>query len=190
MSIIGPVVFLMLIGIMEFGLFFRDYVSTANAAGSGAQAGSVAGDRDEADLLIVREVQRSLGGVDRDLVQRVVIYNARDAATNLADAPAASAEANCRNGIAVADLCNVFDTSVILSDLTDPAFQTQFECGGADRSRHWCPADRDTGRENGTDLVGVLVVMNHNSITGIGPSNTVIMEDAVLQLEAQDFDDA
>lgn len=64
----------LLIGAVEFGFAFRDWLSVSSAAREGARVGSAAGDQPNADCVILEAAAGSLSSVENDQVREVWIY--------------------------------------------------------------------------------------------------------------------
>lgn len=63
-AMVFPLLFLVLFGVVEFGLAFKDYLTVSHAARDGARAGATFGNIPEADILILEEVNRALATVN------------------------------------------------------------------------------------------------------------------------------
>ena len=72
--IISLVLVPLLIGTVEFGFAFRDWLSVSAATREGARVGSAATTRPNADCLILEATAGALTAVDDDQVQQVWIF--------------------------------------------------------------------------------------------------------------------
>ena len=71
-----PVFALLIFGILEFGLTFRDYLTVANASRDGARAASAYGDDQYADYNVIQVVRQSSKGFRPNEIRRLIIFNA------------------------------------------------------------------------------------------------------------------
>lgn len=62
-ALVYPLLFLLMFGVVEFGLAFKDYLTVSHAARDGARAGATYGNNPAADILILEEVHRALSTV-------------------------------------------------------------------------------------------------------------------------------
>ncbi len=77
-AIVLPVLILLIFGIIEFGLYFRESLTIASAAASAARTGATMGTRDEADNAILQALEAGLyNQVDSSVLISVEIYEAR-----------------------------------------------------------------------------------------------------------------
>lgn len=74
-ALVYPLLFLLLFGIVEFGLAFKDYLTVSHAARDGARAGATYGNNPAADILILEDVHRALSTVGMSDGIQVKIFN-------------------------------------------------------------------------------------------------------------------
>ena len=182
-----PFLALLVVGIVEFGLTFRDNLTVTNAVRSGARVGSNAGNERRADYEVIRALQAALRDVPSDKINRVVIYDA-----NLAgdlDAPPEDCLTTLAFGVNSATaVCNVYHAA----DFATPGFPnpadfgapTDTACAAGDRDRVWCPTTRIDDQSIGVDSLGVWVSVDHDMTTGLLPWDSLtITENAIMNLE-------
>ena len=60
MAMVLPLLVLLVFGIVEYGLLFKERLTIASAASSAARTGATMGTRDEADMAILRALEAGL----------------------------------------------------------------------------------------------------------------------------------
>jgi Flp pilus assembly protein TadG len=159
-----PLLVVLAVGILEFGMLFKDHVGIHYAAREGARAGAAASRNPNADCTILRAVSTTMQTMPYDDLQRVRIFRAADDGT-CADSPCledvyyrAGSSSTCLEGWVV------------------------------DRA-NW-PPDGDPGRRNDplpTDAIGVTVQFNHtfflNFVPGTEVTTIAIEDTAYNQIE-------
>jgi len=172
-AITFPVFFLIISGIFEFGLLFRDYSLTGDAVADGARIGAIYGPATRevggvtlnADYAIVQRVREGLGGISIDSIDRVVVFKANSPSFGSALDQVPNV---CKTGgSSTGAQCNVY-----------PAFESfqaiqngnaaYFTCGGGGPACGWPPQSRDDGPQPlDIDYLGVYVKLDRPYITGI-----------------------
>lgn len=180
-ALITPVFALLLFGILEFGLTFRDYLTVANASRDGARAASAFGDDTYADYNVLQVIKQSTKGFRPNEIQRVIIFDAGGVGGSVS-----TVAQSCLNGSQL-NLCNVYTAA----DMSRP--RSDFGCKPSSPDRYWCPAalNSQEGREVrasvGPDYVGVYVVTRHNFITGMFGSGLNLNDELVMRIEPQEL---
>jgi Flp pilus assembly pilin Flp len=149
----------LVLGAVEFGFAFRDWLSVSAATREGARVGSAAGTLPNADCLILEATAGALLAVEDDQVQQVWIYDT--------------------NSTGVVGSKQVFRPAVPTDNPATLVCGTwvQLESG-------WPPASRDnTGTT--VDFIGVRIVFGHDWITNApGFGGTVTwQDDTIMRLE-------
>ena len=99
--LLAPVLILIVAGVLEFGMAWRDSMTVSNALRSGARVGSNAGRDRLADYNMLKAIESAMKEIpDTARVQRIVIYRAATAnsmpsATCMAGTPSSSTTAPC-----------------------------------------------------------------------------------------------
>lgn len=175
-AIIGPLFFLFLFAILEFGLLFRSYLSVSSAARDGARAASAADVPGFADWNVLQAVRRGGIGIDVSAIERVVVFKGSDSAGFDSVVPT-----SCLTGSSgVSGLCNVYRSSDL--GLTRSAFGL----GSFTSKSYWSGEDRDANLFEGTDFVGVYVETSHEAITGLLGTDRTVASTTVMRIEPQD----
>jgi Flp pilus assembly protein TadG len=176
--LIAPVFALIVAGVLEFGLAFRDSMTVSNALRSGARVGSNAGRERAADYTILKSVEAAMAEVPSSRILRVIVYKAN---TSNSAVPANCLAVSGSGG--VAGSCNVYRTS----DLSRPASDFTASCAGNSGSapdRYWCPTGRQAQQALGADYLGVYMEVRYTYVTKIFPGTGITIHDrAVMRLE-------
>lgn len=169
-AIIAPVLSLLIFGMIEYGLLFRDYLTVSNVTRTGARVGSASGNDQYSDYNILQAVKGAAGALPGGAtsLQQIVVFKAAGTGST-PDLTTCST-----NGT-----CNVY-TGSQLSSLNS----SQFGCGAGDLDVTWCPSTRVVSQSgSGTDYVGVWVKINHKFMTGFFGSARTITDSVVMRIE-------
>jgi hypothetical protein len=170
-ALVFPILILIIMGTMEIGLAFKDYLTVSYISREGARLGALAGDDPDADCTILK----GIGGLatDHDLarINEIQIFKA-DEGTG------AQGLTNKAVYIDGADptICNVPSTP------TD---------GWTISPINWSPTSRQTTvGVDSLDIIGVRVLMTRSWVTGFPPfrGTMQIDEQTLTRLEPQAFE--
>jgi Flp pilus assembly protein TadG len=177
-ALMAPVFALLVAGVLEFGLAFRDSMTVSNALRAGARVGSNAGRERAADYTILKAVEAAMAEVPSSRILRVIVYKA---STSNSAVPASCLAVSGSGG--VAGSCNVYQAS----DLARPASDFTAACTGNTGSspdRYWCPTGRQAQQALGADYLGVYMEVRYTYVTKIFPGSGITIRDrAVMRLE-------
>ena len=170
-ALVAPVLLLLIFGAIEYGMFFKDYLTVSNTTRTGARVGSAAGSSADADYQIIQAVKAAAtalpGGAGS--IQELSIYKS----TSSGGGPTA----NCQTASSVADSCNTYTASAF----SQPA--TMFGCGAGALDTAWCPTTRVDSQAIGPDYIGVWVKTTHGFITKLFGSSRTITDGVVMRIE-------
>jgi Flp pilus assembly protein TadG len=176
--LIAPVFALIVAGVLEFGLAFRDSMTVSNALRSGARVGSNAGRERLADYTILKSVEAAMKEVPTSRILRVVVY---EADTSNSSVPASCLTTTAIANRGVAGLCNTYSPSDLT--LTTASFSGT-TCASNAPDAMWCPTTRQNQQALGADYLGVYMEVRYTYITKIFPGSGVTIRDrAVMRLE-------
>ena len=175
--LIVPVFALIVCGVLEFGMAWRDSMTVSNALRSGARVGSNMGDDRYADYDILKAIEAAMREIpDTARVQRLVVYRA--ATSN--SAPTASCMAGTPSS--GTNPCNVYTGSDLARLKAD--FSGTTSCGASAPDRFWCPTSRQNQQALGADYLGVWMQVQYNWITHMFPGTGLTIKDrAIMRLE-------
>lgn len=162
MAIVMPVLLMILIGIMELGVAFRDLMGTSQAVREGVRLATFAGDSADADCTIIEGMAPYLSSFMAQL-DRVEIYQSNSAGDQIPS-----------------------KTNIYTFTTGDPA-----DCDDWTGTVQWNPTSRQTRiGSSALDIIGVRVVMDHTWITQFPPfsGEFTIDETAIGRLEPEAFE--
>lgn len=173
LAIILPFMLLMVLGMVEAGMAWRDTISVTSAARQGARVTSHLGQDLNADREGLYAVQAVLGDLADD-IELVIIYNANGDGT----VPSQCMDESRSTGSVH---CNRY-TTAMLDDLSD---DNKWGCQAGSYDRTWCPDDRDDKAET-ADHIGVYVQFRHGYTTGVFPGDDVLIgRHTVMRIEPE-----
>lgn len=174
LAILVPVLILLVLGMLEMGLAWRDSGTVTQATRQGARVVANFGDDADADLQALVSVMTVMAS-EAGRVEYIIIY----------DASAAGGEvpAGCHTG-SQAGVCNTYVFSDLVNLTTSPPTNTAlFQCGGA--AVQWCPNARSDTFSN-LDHVGVYMKVDRPWVTNIFPGDGLELSGyTVMQVEPE-----
>lgn len=160
LAIVLPVIVLLVLGCIEFGLLFSHASALSTATRAGARMATTTVDAPTDDYDAVQAVLNSSGSIKASDIERIVVYKA--------DGTSGPPSTDCINGLSVAGSCNVY-TSVAFS--TSKASFSTLETA-------WPPSVRKIG-----DQLGVYVRINHNFLSSLFGSDRGVSDQAVMTIQ-------
>jgi hypothetical protein len=180
-AFITPVFALLIFGMLEFGLTFRDYLTVANVSRDSARGASTYGDDLYADYNVIQVARQSSKGFRPNEIRRLVVFNAGSVSGDITN-PSHPAHPCLTASIGIDGVCNVYDSA----DLA--MAKSAFGCKSTqDLDRFWCPTTRETRASGPPDYVGVYVDARHDFITGFFGPGMNLTDVLVMRIEPQDF---
>ena len=190
MALVAPLLILLVLGIMEFGLAFRNRLTVSNGTQSAGRVAAALGNQEDSDMAVLQAVEQSLGilpGSGGGIIKHVQIWK-----SNGSGSPASSCGAVGAGGAN----CNWYAYNPSLpcnwNPCPDPNNGSPPTYGGG-----FAPAGRDvTLDSDGLDTVGITVLFAHDWITGVLPIADVSCasngsncwaDTALFRLEPQNF---
>lgn len=216
-TIVLPILFFLMFGIIEMGGLMRSYSGTASAVRSGGRAASLAGADPMADARILEEVARGLESVEGGEVLLVVIWHADGPGDPVPPAciPADLSTPNLAtigdDGVAPdgLDACNAYvkpaatgaafamargtaqypdDHYFGCSGPTDPDASQKLDCMWPATTRRVLTSPRGSTTPTSTDFVGVYVRVRHDYYTGALGSSVTITDKSITLIEPQGYE--
>ena len=180
-AFITPVFALLLFGILEFGLTFRDYLTVANVSRDSARGGSAYGDALYADYNIIQVARQSSKGFRPNEIRRLIIFDAGSVNGSIRNT-SSPANACLTSTTGIAGVCNVYRAADLLRPKTD------FGCKSTQNlDRFWCPTIREVSASGPPDYIGVYVQARHDFVTGLFGPGVDLKDEIVMRIEPQDF---
>jgi hypothetical protein len=179
-SIVALPFFILIFGLLDFGLMFKSYLGVNAATSSAARVASTQADSIEADYHILTAVDRAAAALDRSDIERIVIFRAEHSEDTVPDSGCLS------GGAGITDECNVYFPA---------AFELQkeeFDCAGPEPApdNFWCPTDRNAYFNNSDgstnpDFIGIYIQYRHQFVTGMFGDDASFNATTVLRIEPQ-----
>ncbi len=178
-AISAPLLFLMIFGIIEMSLMFRDRVALDAVGHDAVRAAAIGGNDQNADHHVLEVVVDSSSPLADDAITKIIIFRA--------DGPEGDVPPACLAGSQDStDQCN----SYLPTQFGEPL--SEFGCQ-SDRNldRFWCPGDRvvaQTAAHGGPpDYIGVYLELERSMVTGFFGSDQTFTTTAILRLEPRDL---
>lgn len=172
LAIVMPVLVLLVLGIAEFGMGWRDRITVQNAVRSAARVAGSLGDEPTTDYQLLQNLRAGLDTGTLANVRRVIVYRSQHSDGRVPTACLVTSQSG---------LCNVYDAAALAA----PA--SSFGCDAGDLDERWCPTGRrvsDSGA--GPDYLGIYVEVDHDYMTALfDTGNVMIVDRAVTRLEVQ-----
>jgi hypothetical protein len=178
-ALFAPMLVVLAMGLLEFGLAFKQANTLRTATRAAARAGSNTfaggGNSSDADLNILLSLKAGVSSIDSDDIVRVVIYRANSSS---GDVPATCKGFNPSNGLYGSPggaNCNVYTGDFLA------ALGTTWNDG---YDNGWEPETaRDVDSVGGTDFIGVYIATDHALLTGIFGDSLTMTDNTVMRLE-------
>ena len=180
MILFTPILVMIAIGILEFGLAWRDSITVSSTTRAGARVGSNAGNDRMADYNTLLAVQAAVASIPNAQINKVVIYK-----STRTDGVVPPECTTATGGVDSGGVqCNVY-TGAQLASLASTQFSTSGStCSAGSPDVSWCPLGRQSQQSAGADYLGVWISVSHPYVTRIFPgSGLTITDSAVMRLE-------
>lgn len=184
-AFITPLFFALIFGILEFGLLFRNSLTTNNGSHEGARSASVSGRSPDADYLILRSVEHGLAAMGLETLDYVIVFKASGPTATVPTACLTASQTYSAVNPA-APACNRYTAADFFKEIKDPVTGVDtgnFHCGAQAVDRFWCPTVRSTSLTAGPDYVGLAVQTRHRFITGLFGSGRKLHATTIIRLE-------
>lgn len=173
MAMVLPFLFLMVFGMIETGMAWRNSITVTSATRQGARVASHLGPELQSDREGLYALEAVLGDLMDD-VELVVFFRADGSG----DVPTACLGGSQSTGSV---RCNTYDVGMI-AQLSD---DTKWGCTGTAFDRTWCPDTRDNDPAD-ADHLGVFIRYDHGYFTGIFPGDGITIErHTVMRIEPE-----
>lgn len=191
-AIIGLMLIVMIFGIFEFSVFFRDYLTTNDAADVAAREGAAFGSGVtlsgwSGDMAVVASVRNATGIMNSDQVNRVIVWKADPNIPALSRPPDACTNApETTKNISLGEVkCNIYPGQEAIQAASQ-GNTGYFLCdGGNGRNCGWPSSTRNDEVGKDVDFIGVYVETNHVFATSFVTDSTTIRSYYIKRLEVK-----
>ena len=192
-ALAAPLLVIMVLGIFEFGMGYRERINITSAVRSAARQATNLGEARQADYEALQGYRSTMARAKNVTIDKVVIYQATSGgaptnATCLTLAPLTT-------GRGVDDHCNIYSSFQI--ENLGATYATHFggtgtnidnDCAATSWDHWWCPAvdpggERVSEQGGPPDYLGVFVEVTYESYTGLLPSSVTMTDRAVMRIE-------
>lgn len=182
-GLLAPVLVLLSLGLLEFGMAWRQNLYVERSAQMAGRTGASSGADPFTDYDILQSVSSTISGATNTELERVIVFKANTGGTVPASCLSAAYTGLGAHG--VAGVCNVYGAAQVFTTSPGVGFaraSNATTCGSGWDTR-WCPMGRDRTLP-GADRIGLYVEAKYTNYTGLLPSPTqTLRTTAVYQLE-------
>ncbi|MCZ7532988.1 MAG: pilus assembly protein [Acidimicrobiia bacterium] len=176
MAIVLPLLIVLVFGIVEYGLLFKEKLTIAAATSSAARTGATMGNREAADIRILQALEAGLfDQVDSKVLISVDIFRA-----------------DPDTGAKIGTEVDSYEFNIELACHWDPCPDPAVDPHTFGDPSGWPPEDRTTtlnAAGGGLDLLGIEVSYHHTAVTGLIPGvDRDLVERALIRLEPDVFE--
>ncbi|MEZ5243941.1 MAG: pilus assembly protein [Acidimicrobiales bacterium] len=187
MAIVAPLLALVIGGMVEFGMLWRDDMTASASTRAAARVASNLGDDNLADYEALLALDAGLSGLTNLNVEGVLIYNASASDGE----PHPSCFDASGDPVDSAGQCNYYTAAELAAvsslSCSPPGGCAEFPDDASCASgwaTYFCPQTRSTNQGAGTTIVGVWVRIQRDYITGMLPGDGVTITDqTVMRVE-------
>ncbi len=190
--------FILIFGMLDFGILMKDYLSLSNTTRVGVRSASVVANDANADYFILDAIKKASVGLNRTKIDRIVIWHA----SGEDDVPSNTCTTGSLSGTGgtgaplYTGACNVYrpaDFNYQAGDFDcDNATDGVVTPGVGPKDEAWCGPKRKVGVNprfvgdgDGTDYIGVWVKYNFNFVTGLFGDGMELTEQVIHRIEPQ-----
>jgi hypothetical protein len=205
-AVMTPVFLLLVFGIIEFGVVYRDYLTIGDATTVGARIGSITGPgladvrvsdgaggtvtvEANGDFAAMMAVREDLAAIPIDWIDRIVIFEGDKPSQQTT--PVNQVPAFCKNTASIpanGPGCNIYEPREAFEHLEgtiDSADLDYFKCvSSSDPACGWNPDTRANGpTTDDIDYFGIYIKIDRPYLTGIFGDDFTIEQAHILRLE-------
>lgn len=172
-AIVLPLLALLISGIIEGGMAWRDSLTVSSGTRSAARVVSNLGSNRLADYEALLTLDAALDGLSTSYVVGVLVYDASAADGAVPDACLDSGG----NPKSITGSCNYYSAAMI-----DTMSISKFDgvsattCSPTSWDHFYCPTDRETRQQQGVEKVGVWVRVKRGWFTNMFPGDGLTVE--------------
>lgn len=181
-----PVLIMLLLGSLDVAFAYRDQMTLVNAAADGAKFGAIVGngatpDGENGDFITIKEIRATLGALEPQEVERIVIFKANNAAWGT---PMQQYNNKCKAKTSSGGGCNIYQPFTAFLKVEEGKAD-YFECTATgDPSCGWNPATRRDGpTSNDIEYIGVYIKYRHKNFSPYLGTSRAIEVAKIVRLE-------
>lgn len=187
-ALIMPILLMLLLGSLDLAFTYRDQLTVTNSAADGAKFGAIMGKGltpagETGDFVIMKEIRASLGSVNPNQIDRIVIFKGNSSSYG---SPMAQFNATgCKTASAsVAGRCNVYFPRVAFPQIVS-GNADYFKCvSSGDPACGWNPTSRIDGPTTADiQYLGVYIRYKHSNFSPYLGASRDIEVAKVVRLE-------
>lgn len=186
LAIVGLLVFTMFLAVFEFGLLFRDNLTTNDAIADATRIGAIMGpdvvDGRNADYEVVKAVREGLSSLNGADVRYIVVFRASGGGQDAID----QVPQTCKNGTSIANICNAYpaDAAFAAIEADDTGY---FTCPATPTAKIACRYDAKERKDGPTsaqvETLGVYIRIERDGYTGLFANRWTIERASTIRLE-------
>jgi hypothetical protein len=174
-----PLLVLLMIGSLEFGMAWRDSTTVSTALRTGARTAASLGNDGGADYYALQSLKAGLSGIPSNAIGRIVVYNAN--LDQKPDPPCLSMTAP--GGQTGSKACNVYTAASLSLPSTSFSAGATGSCPATAVDRFFCPLSRKVVQASGTDYVGVYIQVRHDFVSRLFGASLTFTDKLIVRLE-------
>jgi hypothetical protein len=193
-ALITPMLLYVILGIIEYALVYRDFLTMTDSVADAARMGSIMGNKlvtpavgavQSGDYQVVKTLRDNLGGLRAESIKQIVIF--KGDANGVGD-PLDQITSQCKTATSsVSGKCNVYDPYTAFLQIQQDN-GPYFQCAGSNPACGWNPVTRKDGTGGSVtyaviDNIGVYMKMERPYLTGLFGSSLSLEAAAVQRLE-------
>jgi hypothetical protein len=185
LALISPLLVVMLLGVFEFGMGWREATNNSGATRAAARSVTNVGSQRSADWSALTTFTTNVARSKNIKVNRVVIYKTAAADGDPTD-PTCLTTVPPSGGTGKSGACNIYSEAQLNS--LDSNYLTHFgtsdtACATSAWDHYWCPLSRKSNQGDPPDYVGVYANFTYTSWTGLLPTTITMTERVVMRIE-------
>jgi Flp pilus assembly protein TadG len=178
--IVFPVLVVVMMGSLEFGMAWRNSTTISTALRASARTAATQGNDGTADYYALQSLKAGLSGIPTSAIGRIVIYNA----TANKDPDNACLTGTAPGGQTGTRACNIYTAASFALASTSFSSTATGSCPGTAVDRFYCPLTRRVVQAPpGTDYVGVYIQVRHDFVTRLFGANLTLRDKLIVRLE-------
>lgn len=179
-----PLLAMLMIGCLEFGMAWRDSTTVSTALRSSARTAASLGNDGGADYYALQALKAGMSGIPASAISRIIVYNANSTNPQAPAPPTNCLSLTAPGGQTTAgQQCNVYTSASLTLASTSFSTTATGSCPGAAVDRYFCPLNRAVTQATGTDYVGVYIQVRHDFVSRMFGANLTIKDKLIVRLE-------